>query len=212
MWEFSIDRGALLAPREQWMSPHRSTAKSRRNLRHCRREVLLPAHRWNPCTQLQPYNDGLARKHARTMDRRSLPKPTSSRFLVLGRNRCRASPTQELPRTVTIFSSCPLRRVAVQRTVHQRSRHFMPKRTFHALKGRRGVHPQQPGLRPTWVSPTMRRRAFEIEAIALFQMVVLSVAEPDLKLAPQNVQKFLAFVRVGFSASTVRFQDRKSVV
>ena len=47
----------------------------------------------------------------------------------------------------------------------------------------------------------MRRAAFEIEAVALFEAVRLAAIERDLDATLQDVQELLAFVRVGLATS-----------
>src|SRR6267142_524837 len=61
----------------------------------------------------------------------------------------------------------------------------------------------------------MRRRTFEVETVARFQMVVLLAVQPDFKISAKDVQKFLALVRVrlaaaaaGFDAEEMRFHHR----
>ena len=51
----------------------------------------------------------------------------------------------------------------------------------------------------------MRSRAFEIETVAWFQAVVLLAVQPDFKIAAEDVQEFLALVRIGFAAATAWF-------
>ncbi len=51
----------------------------------------------------------------------------------------------------------------------------------------------------------MWSRAFEIEAVAGFQAVVLLAVQPDFKITTQDVQKFFALVRIGFAAAAARF-------
>src|ERR1700730_8978443 len=73
------------------------------------------------------------------------------------------------------------------------------------LKRRRRVNPKQPRFRAAGIAPAMRRGAFEIEAIASLQAVVLAVAQPNFKSATENVEEFLAFVGIGFAATASGF-------
>jgi len=47
----------------------------------------------------------------------------------------------------------------------------------------------------------VRRGAFEVEAVARFELIVLFVANPDFKSAANDVKEFFAFVRVGLAAA-----------
>src|SRR5579872_5631744 len=71
------------------------------------------------------------------------------------------------------------------------------------LKRRRRVDPQQARFASPRISPSVRRRAVEIQTITGLQHVMLLTAEPDLEFAAQHVQKFLAFVRIRLAASAV---------
>ena len=51
----------------------------------------------------------------------------------------------------------------------------------------------------------MGRGTLEIEAVAGFENVVFLLAQPDLKLAAQDVEKFLALVNVSFAAAPAGF-------
>ncbi len=51
----------------------------------------------------------------------------------------------------------------------------------------------------------MRSRAFEIEAVAGFQVVVLLAVQPDFKITTKDVQEFFALVRIGFAAAAAGF-------
>src|SRR6266446_6382342 len=51
----------------------------------------------------------------------------------------------------------------------------------------------------------MWSRAFEIEAVAGFQAVVLLAVQPDFKITTEDVQKFFALVRIGFAAAAAGF-------
>jgi hypothetical protein len=55
----------------------------------------------------------------------------------------------------------------------------------------------------------MRRGAFEIEAVAGFQTVMLLAVQPDFKVAAEHVEKFLAFVSVGLTAAAAGFDAEK---
>src|ERR1700757_4440000 len=70
-------------------------------------------------------------------------------------------------------------------------------------KSKRGwrVYPQNPGFGTPWISPAMWSLVLEIKAIPGFQPIVPFIVEPNLKLAAQNVEKFLTFVSVGFAAA-----------
>src|SRR5882724_8872663 len=65
----------------------------------------------------------------------------------------------------------------------------------------RRVDPEQPGFRRARIAPAVRRGAFEIEAVARFELIVLFVANPDFKSAAKDVKEFFAFVRVGLAAA-----------
>src|ERR1700730_8708138 len=51
----------------------------------------------------------------------------------------------------------------------------------------------------------MRSRAFEIEAITRFQVVMLLAVQQDFKITAQDVQELFALVRIGFAAATAGF-------
>src|SRR5256885_6014683 len=70
-----------------------------------------------------------------------------------------------------------------------------------ASKRWRRVDPEQPGFRRARIAPAVRRGAFEIEAVARFELIVLFVANPDFKSAANDVKEFFAFVRVGLAAA-----------
>ena len=73
------------------------------------------------------------------------------------------------------------------------------------LECRRRVDPEQPSFGAARISPTMRRRTFEIEAVAGFQFVVLFRVQPDFEFAAQDVQELFAFVSVRIAAAAVWF-------
>lgn len=56
----------------------------------------------------------------------------------------------------------------------------------------------------------MRRGTLEIETVADLHVVMLVGVEPDFEFAAQHVQKFFAFVRIGFSAASAAL-DAKQV-
>src|ERR1700733_3571802 len=60
---------------------------------------------------------------------------------------------------------------------------------------RRRIHPQQPGLGTAGIPPAMRRRAFEIEAIAWLEAVMFFAVEPNFKFTAKNVQELFTFMR-----------------
>jgi len=55
----------------------------------------------------------------------------------------------------------------------------------------------------------MRRGTFEIEAVAGLQTVMFLAVQPDFKVAAEHVEKFLAFVGVGFAAAAAGFDAEK---
>src|SRR5260370_1190553 len=69
------------------------------------------------------------------------------------------------------------------------------------LKRGRSIDPKQPRLRAAGIAPAMRRGAFEVQAVAGLQAIVLAVAQPDFKRAAEHVEEFLALVGVGFGAA-----------
>src|SRR5882724_7830753 len=97
----------------------------------------------------------------------------------------------------------PFRKISAKHSAHNRRSSSTHRKKIPRSKSRRSIDPQQPRLRPPGVFPSMRRRAFEIEAVACFQTIMFLVAQPDLEFAAQDVQKFLSLVRVRFSAATV---------
>src|SRR6266478_3403691 len=76
-------------------------------------------------------------------------------------------------------------------------------------KRRRSIDPEQPRFRAAGIAPAMRRGAFEIEAVAGLQAIVFALPQPDFKRATQDVEKFLAFVRVGFAAAPAGLDAEK---
>jgi hypothetical protein len=79
----------------------------------------------------------------------------------------------------------------------------------HSLEGGRSIDPEQPGFGTAGIFPAVGGRAFEVEAVAGTQAVVALMLEPDFEFAPQDVEKFLAFVRVRFSAASARFHSEE---
>src|SRR5258707_9701231 len=77
------------------------------------------------------------------------------------------------------------------------------------LKRGRSIDPKQPRLRAAGIPPAMRRGAFEVQAVAGLQAIVLAVAEPDFKCAAEDVEEFLAFVCVGFAAAPAALHTEK---
>src|ERR1700687_2984866 len=88
---------------------------------------------------------------------------------------------------------------------------FPGKACSHTLTLERGrsIDPKQPRLRAAWIAPAMRRGALEIKAVAGVQAIVLPFAKPNFKRSAQDVQKFLAFMRVGFPAAATGFHAKK---
>src|SRR5919109_2588611 len=92
------------------------------------------------------------------------------------------------------------------------------KRTFIAMKslsvtcsskrGRR-VDPQHPGFSAPRILPAMRNRAFKIKTVAGFQPIMFAFIQPDFKISPQHMQKFLSLVRVGFATASAGFHTKK---
>src|SRR5579885_1752051 len=97
------------------------------------------------------------------------------------------------------------------RGVAARHRHLGMKKIEPAvyLECRRRVDPKHPRLPPAGIPPAVRRRAFEIQAVAAFQPVMLRFVQPDFEFAAQHVQKLLAFVRIGFSAAAPRLHAKQ---
>src|SRR5258708_16228765 len=77
------------------------------------------------------------------------------------------------------------------------------------LKRGRSIDPKQPRLRAAGIPPAMRRGAFEVQAVAGLQAIVLAVTKPDFKRAAEDVKEFFAFVRVGFAAAPAGFHTKK---
>src|SRR5580658_583645 len=80
-----------------------------------------------------------------------------------------------------------------------------------SLKSERGrsINPQNPGFRPSRIFPPVRRGTLEIQAVAGFQPIMSLIVQPDLKFTTQDVKKFLAFVRVGFTTAASGFHSEK---
>src|SRR5215831_8373509 len=68
-------------------------------------------------------------------------------------------------------------------------------------KCRRCIDPQHPRFLAPGILPTMRGRAFKIQAVAGLQPVVFAFVQPDFKITAKHVEKFLPFVRVGLPAT-----------
>src|SRR5579862_2909076 len=75
--------------------------------------------------------------------------------------------------------------------------------SFPPLKSGRRVDPQKPSFVLAWILPAMRRHAFEIEAVAGAEFETVSV-ERNFQVSAQDVNKFLALVRVGLAAARLR--------
>src|SRR5215471_745538 len=67
-------------------------------------------------------------------------------------------------------------------------------------RGRR-IHPQDQRLFLARIRPAMLSAAFEIKAVACLEAVGFTPVETNFQASAQDVQKFLALVRVGFAAS-----------
>src|SRR5213075_1206313 len=76
-------------------------------------------------------------------------------------------------------------------------------------KCRRRIDPQHPRFFAAGILPTVRRRAFEIKAVAGLQPVIFALVEPDLKFSPKQMEKFLPFVGVGFTAPATRLHSEE---
>src|SRR5579864_64172 len=77
------------------------------------------------------------------------------------------------------------------------------------LKRWRRIHPQKRGLGTSGIPPAVRRRAFEIEAIAGLEAVVLLTIQPNLKFTAKNVQELFALVRVRLATASAGFDAKK---
>src|ERR1700747_1387320 len=77
------------------------------------------------------------------------------------------------------------------------------------LKGGWRVDPEQPGFGFSWIAPAMRCGALEIEAVAGLHTVVFIRVQPNFKFAAEDVQKFLAFVGIGFAAAAARLDTKQ---
>src|SRR5216684_2334246 len=97
----------------------------------------------------------------------------------------------------------PGKNASIIRTAHRR-RLFIGT-CFCISECWRRVDPHQPSLRPSWISPAVRSRTLEVQAVARLQMIMLLAVEPDLKSSAKHVQEFLAFVRIGFAAAPAGF-------
>jgi hypothetical protein len=73
----------------------------------------------------------------------------------------------------------------------------------------RGVDPQNPGFGTPGVFPAMGPGTFEIEAIAGLKTVMALILEPDLKFTAQDVEEFLAFMGIRFTAAPAGFDAKK---
>src|SRR5258708_38533020 len=78
-----------------------------------------------------------------------------------------------------------------------------------ASKCWRRINPQQPSLRPAGILPAVRSRTIEIEAVATFKNIMFLRVEPNLKIPAHDMQEFLAFMRVGFTAAPSGFDAEK---
>src|SRR5580698_2692982 len=121
---------------------------------------------------------------------------------------------EENPKTRTMANACKI--AALRNIVIRSSRaeflcgvHESPVTSHILSERRRRIHPQQPCLGTAGVPPTMRRRAFEIEAVAWLKAVMLFAVEPNLKFAAKNVQELFAFMRVRFAAAAAWFDAKK---
>src|SRR5579859_367394 len=76
-------------------------------------------------------------------------------------------------------------------------------------KCRRRVDPQHPGFLAPRILPAVRNRAFKIKTVAGLQPVMLALIQPDFKVAPKNMQEFLALVRVGLAAAAAGLYAEK---
>src|SRR2546430_10685161 len=106
------------------------------------------------------------------------------------------------------------KRHSVRRNTSDLTKSHPPCVSAAGSERRRSVYPQNPSLAATGILPAMGRRTFEIKTIAGPEPVFLPI-ERNLQLAPQNVEKFLALVRVRFAAARlsgdseqVRFHHR----
>src|SRR5712692_3707411 len=72
-----------------------------------------------------------------------------------------------------------------------------------ALKGRRSVDPQHPGLGAARVFPTMWRSALEVEAVTRLELVFLFF-QRNVQFALQDVEKLFSLVSVRFAAAGLR--------
>src|SRR5215472_4716848 len=58
-------------------------------------------------------------------------------------------------------------------------------------KRRRGIDPQHPGFLASRILPPVGNRALKIKTIAGFQPVMLPLVQPDFKISPKHMEKFL---------------------
>src|SRR5260221_13125051 len=77
------------------------------------------------------------------------------------------------------------------------------------LKRGRSIDPKQPRLRAAGIPPAMRRGAFEVQAVAGLQAIVLAGTKPEFKRAAEDGKEFFAFVSVGFAAGPAGFHTKK---
>src|ERR1700739_4722616 len=77
------------------------------------------------------------------------------------------------------------------------------------LKGGRSVDPEQPGFSSSGIAPAMWRGALEIETVAGLHTVVFIRVQPDFEFAAKDMQKFLAFVGIGFAAAAARLHAKQ---
>src|SRR5438067_4974716 len=99
-----------------------------------------------------------------------------------------------------IMMAIASKRHSVRRNTSDLTKSHPPCVSAAGSERRRSVYPQNPSLAATGILPAMGRRTFEIKTIAGPEPVFLPI-ERNLQLAPQNVEKFLALVRVRFAAA-----------
>ena len=76
------------------------------------------------------------------------------------------------------------------------------------LESGRRINPKYQRLRAAWVRPLVRHCALEVKAVARFQ-AILFIAEKNLQLAFQNVQKFFTDMGIRFAAACVGSDAKK---
>src|SRR5690242_18016901 len=80
---------------------------------------------------------------------------------------------------------------------------------MYLSKSRRRVDPQHPSFLAPRIPPAVRNRAFKIKAVAGLQPVMLAPIKPNFKIAPKDMQEFLAFVRIGLAAAPAGLHPKK---